>query len=378
MTPNQIKHRSLSNKSNFSQFCFVIIFLLALPNRLFSQDIYSLNIEKVQGEGLSNDKINCIKQDKDGFIWFGTDEGLFRYDGYGFKKIKNFPGDTTTLLGIRITYLLSEKNSLWVGSVEGLSCIDIDSQTIKNFPSYKSFAVNAILRKNDSVLWVGTNDGLFQFNKKNGQWNRVTALGVNNIIRSMCDDKKDHLYIASSRGFFCYTKSTGTFKNYNPGLPGHPEVITTYPLGALRSSSDHNGNIWFGTWQNGLVRFNPKNGEIKSWCAHTDDVHFHFLPFQRAFDILEDNNGSIWIANGAGGLSIYDPVKNRFINYPVQIKSENGFSDQVISLFCDRSGTFWIGTYNGVFKYDPHSVHLSKTDIIEKKKAALCNRWIHF
>src|SRR5471030_2854117 len=109
MTPNQIKYCSLSNKRIFSQFCFVIIFLLAPATQLFSQDIYNLNIEKVQGEGLSNNYINCIKQDENGFIWFGTNEGLFRYDGYVFKKINNFPGDSTTLIGIVITCLLPEK-----------------------------------------------------------------------------------------------------------------------------------------------------------------------------------------------------------------------------------------------------------------------------
>src|SRR5579872_5480732 len=95
----------------------IIIFLLGLSNPLSAQNIDNLNIEKVQEEGLSNDFVICINQDNNGFLWVGTREGLFRYDGYSFKAFKNSPVDSTSLIDNSITAVCPEKNKLWVGSL---------------------------------------------------------------------------------------------------------------------------------------------------------------------------------------------------------------------------------------------------------------------
>ena len=75
--------------------CVFVILLIIISNKLTAQ--VNINLEKVQEEGLTNYIIKCIQQDTNGFIWFGTEEGLFRYDGYNFKPFKNFPGDSQTL-----------------------------------------------------------------------------------------------------------------------------------------------------------------------------------------------------------------------------------------------------------------------------------------
>ena len=156
----------LPNKAASFQLCFVIIYLLTTATPLFSQDIHNLNIEKVQEDGLTNDYIICINQDANGFLWFGTGEGLLRFDGYTFKTFKNFTGDTTTLINNWVNCLLPQKGSLWIGTRGGVSCLDINTLTIKNFQSPEYLVVYSILPKNDSVLWIGTSSGLFQFNKK--------------------------------------------------------------------------------------------------------------------------------------------------------------------------------------------------------------------
>ena len=86
--------------------------LLILPSFLFSQNTDNLRIEKVPEEGLTNDYVVCINQDTNGFMWFGTREGLFRYDGYSFKAFKNLPGDSTSLVNNVIITLYPEKNNL--------------------------------------------------------------------------------------------------------------------------------------------------------------------------------------------------------------------------------------------------------------------------
>jgi len=159
---------SLSLKKAFDlPFPLVVFYLLCITSSIYGQNIENLHIEKVQDEEFSNNYINDIQQDKDGFIWFGTGEGLFRYDGYSYKAFRNLPGDSTSLVNNTIWFLYPENKNLWIGSIAGLSCIDISSQRIRNFQAKKFRDVFAILPKNDSVFWAGTADGLYEFNKKN-------------------------------------------------------------------------------------------------------------------------------------------------------------------------------------------------------------------
>ncbi len=140
-------------------FFILVFYLLSISNTVSGQNIDNLHIEKVPEDGLSNVYINCIQQDGNGFLWFGTSEGLFRFDGYNYKSFRSLPGDTTTLANSAILFLFPEKKNLWVGSLGGLSCIDINTQTVKNYKANEFLQVYTILPKNDSVFWVGTHHG---------------------------------------------------------------------------------------------------------------------------------------------------------------------------------------------------------------------------
>ena len=122
-------------KRKFTVFLFTTAFAASLfiPTRSFSQNIENLNIEKIQDEGLTSSYINCILQDKNGFIWVGTGEGLFRYDGYSFKAFRNLPGNPATLANNRVTTLYTENDNLWLGTGSGLSCMNINTGIVKNF-----------------------------------------------------------------------------------------------------------------------------------------------------------------------------------------------------------------------------------------------------
>ena len=133
-----------------------LLYLLCDPVAGCAQDINNLHIEKVQEEGLSSDYIVCINQDTKGFLWFGTREGLFRYDGYSFRAFKNLPGDSSSLVNNVIISLCSDKNNLWIGTLGGLSRIDVKTLVITNFRADEALQAYAILPENDSVLWVGT------------------------------------------------------------------------------------------------------------------------------------------------------------------------------------------------------------------------------
>jgi len=345
----------------FSLCLTVICLLCCKPFPLFAQDIDNLHIEKVQDEGLTNNNINCINQDANGFMWFGTFEGLFRYDGYNFEAFRNFPGDSTTLFNNDITCMYADGEKIWIGSAGGLSCIDINSRVIKNITAPGSAQISSITPDGDSGLWIGTVAGLFQFNKSTLKWKELTVIGKKVFVSSVIDDKKGHLYITSRGGFYCYTKSNGACKHYNPNLEIYPKEDKVSQLSYNHAMLDSNGNLWMGVWDAGLVRFDTKTEKITVWSHPTDNVHL--LPYKIILDQLEDDNGNIWLANKEAGLTIFNPVKNKFTNYPVDYESETQISGGVRSLYRDKCGIFWIGTENGIFKYDPHRIHLSKTNI---------------
>jgi ligand-binding sensor domain-containing protein/two-component sensor histidine kinase len=354
-------------------FFLTITFSLAGSNSLFPQNIEHLKIAKVQEEGLTNDHVVCINQDGNGFLWFGTKEGLFRYDGYSFKAFKNLPGDTVTSKSNVINTLLPQGNKLWIGSLGGLNSIDINSLAIKNFPSPAPLQVYAVLPEGEKKLWVGTTTGLYLFDKITSGWQRVAAISEKVFVTSLCYDHQGNLYVTSQNGFYRYSAATGRIKFYNPELPvfpvfpakgkSHQDIIYT------RSLLGHDGSLWFSAWDAGLVRFDPKTEKVKYWSHQTADVRL--APFKDAYDLSLDDFGNIWVANLDGGLTIYNPVNNKFVNYPVDWKSEVDLSSSVTSLFRDNKGTFWIGTESGIYKYDPHNVHLYKTNLLTRNGDAL-------
>ncbi len=341
----------------------LVFYLLFYSSPIFPQNISNLNIEKVQDDGLKNNYIICMNQDNNGYMWFGTRQGLFRYDGYNFKTFRNTSADSTVLISNSIQCIYSEKNGLWMGSMGGLSHVDINTQAIKNY-YYNSLTVLCIFPENDSVFWVGTNNGLFQFNKKSFKWKRMPFTGTNASVNAICADNKGNLYFVITDYFCCYSRATGKYKNIHPRLPYYPKIKGITCPAFARCVAGTDDNLWITTWSGGLLRYNTRTGAIKQWLHPTDDLHF--VPYKIILDVLTDSSGNLWLANKEGGLTIFETAKNKFINYPVEWQSENKISAAVVSLFRDRSGILWIGTENGIFKYDPHNTHLLRTDMMLK------------
>src|ERR1700722_8612102 len=261
MKASGFKYALLKNRSFLYRAALALLFSLFYSLPVFSQNIENLNIEKIQDEGLTNNYITNILQDKNGFIWVGTGEGVFRYDGYSFKAFRNFHGDSTMLVNNLITSLYTENDNLWVGTASGLSNININTGLVKSCTLGKPQQISAIFPKDDSVFWVATLTGLYQFNKNNYRSRQISAIG-RNAVSCITDDHKGHFYITSSDGFYSYTLKTGEFKFLPLDLPTYPKRDKNSHMSLGKSIIDKDGNLWIGTWAAGLARFNPKTGKI--------------------------------------------------------------------------------------------------------------------
>jgi len=353
--------------------------LFAKPIHAISQNIKNLHIEKIQDYGLTNEIITCINQDKNGFMWFGTEEGIFQYDGYNFKAFRNIPGDPTTLISSSIVALYPENNNLWVGTLSGLGCIDINTNTIKNFSPGTPLQINTILPNGKDGLWIAAKTGLYQFNKTTGRWKKISLMGGDVPVNWMTDDRQGHLYLSSFDGVYCYTKISGACKFRYFDIPRFPKISEQkknigHRVNVGRSAMDQKGNLWMASFEAGLIRLNTQTGKVSSWSHQSNDVHL--LPYFSLSSVFVDQFDNVWIAAREGGLTIFNPSKNEFINYPIDWQSENKISDGVISIFQDRSGIVWIGTENGIFKYDPHHLFFQKTDIRLKTLSGLSGTFL--
>jgi len=160
----------------------MLCFVNAMP--LFSQPS-NVSFERISmADGLSNDEVYCVYQDSKGFIWFGTQDGLNRYDGYNFKVYRHDPADPFSLSDYAINVIREDpvrSGMLWIGSREGLNRFDREKESFTHFHhdperpgSLSNNRVREIYFTSDSVLWVGTDDGLNKFDRKKETFTQYT------------------------------------------------------------------------------------------------------------------------------------------------------------------------------------------------------------
>jgi ligand-binding sensor domain-containing protein len=265
------------------------------------------------GQGLSQDTVFTIVQDSERFLWFGTEEGLNRYDGYSFKVFKNAPEDPASLAGNWIWRLYEDRSKrLWVGTVEGLSLYDRVTETFRNFrrpgqvrSGFGSNSVTSILEDRHGNLWIGTLGG-----------------GLSRV-----------------------DPATGTFVVTYRHSPTDPASLSHDQVEAL--FEDSQGRLWVGTTL-GLNRLDAKKGTFTRYLPSSDRSS---LGHNWIWDMAEDGSGRLWVATYGGGLSVLDPTTQRFRHY----KRDGGRipNDWLTSVFVDRGGTIWAGTDgSGLLRYD--------------------------
>jgi ligand-binding sensor domain-containing protein len=302
---------------------FLLISLLAWIRPVFPQ-YQDLKFERYSVlDGLSQGWIQSIQQDHKGFMWFGTNNGLNRFDGHSFKNYLSDGDDPTSLNANRISALFEDsKGRLWIGCGSeggGLHIYDRNKDNFIRILPDKEIPldpggnnVRKIAQDTSGNLWLGTNSGVLMFNPDSG--------------------KKDFLQ----------------FNNE----PKFPSNISSGIIDAL--FVDSKNKTWIGTAA-GLYLFDPEKNSFDHFEHSSKDPNS--LGDNRVQDIIEDNNGTLWIGTRDGGLNrliwsdtvSMDPVNIRFIRYLHDPSDPGSISSNVINaLSIDESGTLWIGTEEGI------------------------------
>ncbi len=328
-------------------------FLVAAPVIAQAPD---LRFERISiDQGLSQNSVYAMLQDRMGFLWIGTDDGLNRYDGYRFEVLRSSPGGhLDSLSENRIRALCEDRDGiLWIGTRSGgLNRYDRRSRTSTRFrhdpaveDSLGADRVWVIHQDRGGTLWVGTDGGLDHFEPEQaGTFNHLrhdpadpTSLG-HDLVRILHEDRAGNLWAGTRRGLNRLDAATRTMTRYVP----LPETVIADYNSIVSIHEDRRGRLWIGTWR-GLMRFDQ---ETSSFTFYGADAGEPYGPSHSIQDIHEDPDGTLWLATNGRGILFFDPesetFRSRSGHHPMRPTSLSG--DRVTVFLQDRSGTFWAGT----------------------------------
>ncbi len=363
-----------------------------------------INIES----GLSNNTVWSIAQDNKGFMWFGTNDGLNRYDGYDITVYRYNPQDSLSLIRSKIIDLLvSKEGQLWIGTSKGLNLYLPKEDKFKRFPltgpegSQQDIFIRHIAQDQYGKLWLSTSSGLYHFNPAQGTFikhNTIPGLPylvTDKSIYKVVEDKNGTLWLCTNEGLYLYKDS----------VVSKASLLSPHPMFESRETFrdlliDAKGNYWFATesLEKGVIKFDPQLNYVRSFSKHGDGNHelagnrvriieqftderiwigtfdglstfntaseeiFTYksnkfddnaLSQNSIRDIYKDRDGGIWIATFNGGINYTHPVIDRFSHYKKEVSKEDGLSDNLVSSFAqDKNGNMWIGTENGLNYFD--------------------------
>ena len=280
-------------------------------------------------DGLAHNIVLSIYQDREGFLWFGTDNGISRYDG---EEFVNFTTDDGLAANDVWAIFQDREGFLWFGTLRnGVS--RYDGEEFVNFTTDDgliSDTINSIYQDREGFLWFGTLEGLSRYDGDQFV-NFSTNEGLaHNFVWSIHQDQDGLLWFGTNGGVSQYDGNQFVNLTTRNGLVS--DLVGTI-------HQDRDGFLWFGTQDNGLSRYDGKN--IVNFTTNDG------LATNSVWSIFQDREGFFWISSLSEGLSQYD--NSGFINFTT---ADGLASNTVSTILQDRNGLLWFGTDNGISQYD--------------------------
>jgi len=284
---------------------------------------------------------SAIAQDARGFLWFGTQRGLVRYDGYEYRVFRANPADPKSLGGNYVRALLSARDGrLWIGTFSGgLSVFDPKTETFTRFTSLAYDRVEGLAEDASGGIWIATTAGLDRLDPRTRRVEHFTA----EAARALLIDRRGTLWVGTRNGLL--RRDGETFNRV--ALSGQSVV---------RLFEDRRGRIWIGTDEHGAAVLDPRTGALRRIAPKPIDPNG--LSHYWVYGFAEAAPGELWIATFGGGIDIVDEeslaIVDRLRHDPVLADTIG--ADRVGAVFRDRSGLVWVGTWGeGLARHDPRT-----------------------
>ena len=373
----------------------IIIFTLQASAEIQNRGQISPVFDQITREdGLANLSVSSITQDRYGFLWFATQNGLNRYDGREFKTYKSDPYSDSGLIHnlIQTMYYDEDNHQLWLGTYQGLSQFDISSENFINYyPEENNFnpVIIAITKDNKDQIWFGSMEGLSRLKPETGEIKHYSI--PENVVRDLFIDSTGRLLIASYAGLLSYDAINDEIVSIDVNLPGEfVMAVEEYEPGILT----------LGLWGDGLFKvdiseephqiinqysFNDNRvySIIKADCnlenCLYDELEFvgtwggglniittsgetlEFLPDDTSanpshpiiYSLFQDDSSIIWLGTNGSGLNRINPAKQDFVILEHDADNTESISQgKVNNIFIDSTGDIWMSIYSkGLNRY---------------------------
>ncbi|WP_439556637.1 ligand-binding sensor domain-containing protein, partial [Dyadobacter sp.] len=298
--------------------------------------------------GLSSNTVHAILKDRHGLLWFGTDDGLNKYDGTEFTLYRNESTNPASIASNDITSLHEDRaGRIWVGTIQGaLNLYDRKKDAFKRVCVNES--VSAITSDPTGKLWVGTIEGLvwvdpvtFKLTRMSQRTNAPVEIR-DQLILSFYEDKAGQMWIGTLNGLFIYNPKTDRFRkiDYVPGSHSQVKAI----------QGDQAGNIWVGTFH-GLYKLTAAGTLLQTFKYQADNAQT--ISSNMIYSIVAEGPQTLLICTD-GGLNVMNIETGKVTRYAPDARNPFSLTNKSVrSVLIDDRGIFWLGTYKGgVNKYD--------------------------
>ena len=351
--------------STLRNIILAFIILPASTEMLTGQDRIMFDHLTVK-DGLSQGVVICIFQDAQGFMWFGTQDGLNRYDGYSFRIFKNDPADSTSLADNFVASIAEDSaGTLWVGTVSNpgiLNRFDRGTETFARIPKDSVDLSGARMSSSrmqyvDSSggLWYGTrNGGLTHVDGTSGRTTvythdpgRATSIAHDDVF-SVVGDPSGVLWVGTREGLDRFDPKTKSFKHFKHSDRDPKSLSDNYVWPLLL---DRSGVLWIGMYKGGLNRFDRETGTFVHFRHNESDPRS--LAGDRIYSLYQDRSGMIWVGTGDHGVDRFHPELSSFEHiFHVPGNPISLLDDNILSMTVSKQGIVWIGTRGGLDRWD--------------------------
>lgn len=315
--------------------------------------------------GLSHQNVNAILQDRQGFMWFGADDGLNKYDGYRFTVYYPDFEDPNSLSSGTILALYEDRQGvIWIGTWGGgLNSLDPATGQFRRYQyqeddphSLSNDMVNVVYEDRAGVLWIGTEAGLNRFDRATGQFTRYQHDETrpdslsDDFIRAIAEDATGALWVGAQQGLNRLDPQTGGFTRYfhneaDPLSLSHNTVTAIYP--------DRAGGLWVGAEGGGLNKFDPSTEQFTHY--RHDPENPASLSDDNILTLYETPSGQFWIG-AETGLNLFDRESGQVTRHQnIQGDRTTLSSGSVRAILEDRTGVLWVASSELSF-FDPYQI----------------------
>ncbi|MDZ7723054.1 MAG: two-component regulator propeller domain-containing protein [candidate division KSB1 bacterium] len=313
---------------------FLILFFLLMANAVHSQYKNLRFTHLSTADGLSRSHVTCSSQDARGFMWFGTSNGLNRYDGYDFSIYTYHQNDPYSISHNYISSICQDADGkMWVGTSDGLNVYDHAMHHFETFKhsdehpgSISDDQIEAIIQDRRGRLWIGTrNGGVDRYDSETGQFihyqHEDGRSGISgNDVRVLFEDSGNRLWLGHwNGGIDIYEEQTDTF------VPLFEDQRLTQS--GIMDMAELDSCLWIGTQSDGLYKIDLRDLRLSA-VTHYRQSGENSLASNSVLSLMPDKDGHLWIGTENGGLDVLDVNRNVFYHNQVDPFDPGGLDSQ--------------------------------------------------